>query len=76
MGSTLTVPGTDVNYRRLGRTGWAISEVSFGAWGIGGDVWGATDDQVSIRALQEVMRVEQSESESELKREARVEVMA
>jgi len=32
--------------------------------------------EVSIRALQEVMRVEQSESESELKREARVEVMA
>jgi len=40
-----------VNYRKLGRTGWAISEVGFGAWGIGGDVWGATDDQVSIRAL-------------------------
>ena len=28
--------------------------------------------EVSIRALQEVMRVEQSESESELKRESRV----
>jgi len=32
--------------------------------------------EVSIRALQEVMRVEQSESESELKLESRVEVMA
>jgi uncharacterized protein YqhQ len=32
--------------------------------------------EVSIRALEEVMRVEQSESESELKQEARVEVMA
>jgi uncharacterized protein YqhQ len=32
--------------------------------------------EVSIRALQEVMRVEQSESESELRSEARVEVMA
>jgi uncharacterized protein YqhQ len=32
--------------------------------------------EVSIRALQEVMRVEQSESESELKAESRVEVMA
>jgi aryl-alcohol dehydrogenase-like predicted oxidoreductase len=40
-----------VNYRELGRTGWKISEVSFGAWGIGGDVWGATDDSVSLRAL-------------------------
>ena len=32
--------------------------------------------EVSIRALQEVMRVEQSESESELQQESRVEVMA
>jgi len=32
--------------------------------------------EVSIRALQEVMRVEQSESEQELKAESRVEVMA
>src|SRR5689334_17656033 len=32
--------------------------------------------EVSIRALQEVMRVEQSESESELREESRVEVMA
>jgi aryl-alcohol dehydrogenase-like predicted oxidoreductase len=40
-----------VNYRELGRTGWKISEISFGAWGIGGDVWGATDDAVSLRAL-------------------------
>jgi aryl-alcohol dehydrogenase-like predicted oxidoreductase len=40
-----------VNYRELGRTGWKISEISFGAWGIGGDVWGATDDRTSLRAL-------------------------
>ncbi len=40
-----------MNFRELGRTGWKISEVSFGAWGIGGDVWGATDDRVSLRAL-------------------------
>src|SRR5215475_4173478 len=37
-----------------------------------------TDDQVevSIQAFEEVMRVEQSESESELRKESRVEVMA
>jgi len=23
-----------MNYRKLGRTGWSISEVSFGAWAI------------------------------------------
>ena len=32
--------------------------------------------EVSIRALQEVMRSEQSESEDELRAESRVEVMA
>ncbi|MEO7458283.1 MAG: aldo/keto reductase [Gemmatimonadaceae bacterium] len=40
-----------MNYRMLGRTGWKVSEVSFGAWGIGGDVWGDTDDQESMRTL-------------------------
>jgi aryl-alcohol dehydrogenase-like predicted oxidoreductase len=40
-----------MQYRVLGRTGWDISTISFGAWGIGGDVWGATDDDESMRAL-------------------------
>ncbi|MDB4917794.1 MAG: NADP-dependent oxidoreductase domain protein [Gemmatimonadetes bacterium] len=40
-----------MQYRELGRTGWKISTVSFGAWGIGGDVWGNTDDEESMRAL-------------------------
>ena len=30
-----------MEYRALGRTGWNISEIGFGAWGIGGDAWGA-----------------------------------
>ncbi len=25
-----------MQYRTLGRTGWNISEIGFGAWGIGG----------------------------------------
>jgi aryl-alcohol dehydrogenase-like predicted oxidoreductase len=40
-----------MNYRPLGRTGWSISEISFGAWAIGGDAWGHTDDAESMRAL-------------------------
>ncbi|MEP6618390.1 MAG: aldo/keto reductase [bacterium] len=40
-----------MQYRQLGRTGWGISEISFGAWGIGGDVWGDTDDAESMRTL-------------------------
>jgi len=35
----------------LGRTGWRISEISFGAWAIGGAEWGTTDDAESMRAL-------------------------
>ncbi len=40
-----------MNYREFGRTGWRISEISFGAWAIGGDAWGGADDDESIRAL-------------------------
>ncbi|MEO8619500.1 MAG: aldo/keto reductase [bacterium] len=40
-----------MEYRPLGRTGWDISTISFGAWGIGGDVWGDTDDAESMRSL-------------------------
>ncbi len=39
-----------MNYRTLGRTGWSISEIGFGSWGIGGD-WGPTEDSNSLAAL-------------------------
>ena len=32
-----------MNYRELGRTGWKVSTMSFGAWAIGAD-WGPVDD--------------------------------
>jgi len=40
-----------MEYRALGRTGWDISAIGFGAWAIGGDAWGRTDDRESLRAL-------------------------
>jgi aryl-alcohol dehydrogenase-like predicted oxidoreductase len=40
-----------MNYRTLGRTGWSISSISYGAWAIGGDAWGRTDDAESMRSL-------------------------
>jgi aryl-alcohol dehydrogenase-like predicted oxidoreductase len=43
-----------MNYRDLGRTGWKVSEISFGAWGIGGD-WGKVDDAVSLAALHKAL---------------------
>ncbi|MEZ5424867.1 MAG: aldo/keto reductase [Pyrinomonadaceae bacterium] len=39
-----------MKYRELGRTGYEVSEVSFGAWAIGG-TWGEVEDDESIAAL-------------------------
>ena len=40
-----------MKYRVLGKTGIKVSEVGFGAWGIGGDAYGPTDDGHSKKAL-------------------------
>jgi aryl-alcohol dehydrogenase-like predicted oxidoreductase len=40
-----------MNYRRLGRTGLEVSEIGYGAWGIGGSGWIGADDDESLRAL-------------------------
>jgi aryl-alcohol dehydrogenase-like predicted oxidoreductase len=40
-----------MKYRRLGRTGYMISEIGFGAWGIGGTQWIGAEDDVSMKAL-------------------------
>lgn len=39
-----------MQYRELGRTGWRVSTLSFGAWGIGGD-WGPVQEAESLAAL-------------------------
>ncbi|WP_274652533.1 aldo/keto reductase [Paenibacillus humicola] len=40
-----------MNYRTLGKTGLSVSEIGYGAWGIGKAMWlGASDDE-SVRAL-------------------------
>jgi aryl-alcohol dehydrogenase-like predicted oxidoreductase len=37
--------------RRLGRTGFEVSEIGYGAWGIGKGLWVGADDDASLRAL-------------------------
>ena len=37
--------------RRLGRTGLSVSEIGYGAWGIGKSMWVGAEDEVSLRAL-------------------------
>ncbi|HEV7858200.1 MAG TPA: aldo/keto reductase [Pyrinomonadaceae bacterium] len=39
-----------MRYRRFGRTGWEVSEIGYGMWGMGG--WSGSDDEESMRALQ------------------------
>jgi aryl-alcohol dehydrogenase-like predicted oxidoreductase len=39
-----------MNYRRFGRTGWNVSEIGYGMWGMGG--WSGSDDQESLESLQ------------------------
>src|SRR5229473_677300 len=44
-----------MEYRTLGRTSWNVSAIGFGAWGIGGDAWGPTDDKTSLAALNQAI---------------------
>ena len=43
-----------MNYRPLGRTGWKLSDISFGAWAIGG-AWGNVSDDESLAALNQAI---------------------
>lgn len=38
-----------MDYRRLGRTGWKVSEIGYGMWGMGG--WTGSNDEESLQAL-------------------------
>ena len=40
-----------MNQRPLGRTGLQVSEIGYGAWGIGQSMWLGADDDESLRAL-------------------------
>ncbi len=40
-----------MRYRVLGRTGFEVSEIGHGAWGIGGDMWFGGSDKESLQAL-------------------------
>ena len=39
-----------MQYRQLGRTGWAVSDIGYGLWGMSG--WSGSDDEQSLASLQ------------------------
>ncbi len=39
-----------MNYCRFGRTGWMVSEIGYGMWGMAG--WSGSDDEQSLQSLQ------------------------
>ncbi len=43
-----------MHYREFGRIGWDVSEISFGAWAIGGS-WGDVDDGQSLAAMKKAL---------------------
>ncbi len=46
-----------MRYRKLGRTNWEISEVGYGAWGIGGKQWLGGEDDESLNALRRAIEI-------------------
>lgn len=45
-----------MKYRKFGRIGWDVSEISFGAWAVGGE-WGSADDGESIAAMKRALEL-------------------
>src|ERR1051325_12063436 len=43
-----------MRYRTFGRTGWKISDIGYGMWGMGGPTsgWTGADDEESMRSLE------------------------
>ncbi|MGI8741283.1 MAG: aldo/keto reductase [Bryobacteraceae bacterium] len=44
-----------MRYRKLGRTNFEVSEIGYGAWGIGGKQWLGGDDDESLQALRKAI---------------------
>lgn len=46
-----------MQYRKLGRTGFEVSEIGYGAWGIGGKQWLGGNDDESLKALRRAIEL-------------------
>src|SRR6266481_5180590 len=45
-----------MNYRRFGNTGWEVSEIGYGMWGMGG--WTGSEDTESLGSLQRAIELD------------------
>ena len=46
-----------MRYRKLGRTDYEVSEIGYGAWGIGGKQWLGGSDDESVKALRRAIEL-------------------
>ena len=46
-----------MQYRQLGESDLQVSAVAFGAWAVGGWMWGGTDDQEAVSAIQRAIDI-------------------
>src|ERR1700754_474809 len=46
-----------MQYRKLGRTGFSVSDIGYGAWGIGGKQWLGGNDDESVTALRRAIEL-------------------
>ena len=52
-----TRKGVHLRYRRFGKLGWNVSEISFGGWALGGGAWGLQSDDDSLAALKRAIEL-------------------
>ena len=46
-----------MQFRELGRTGFSVSSIGYGAWGIGGKQWLGGSDDESVTALRRAIEL-------------------
>ncbi|MCJ7716338.1 MAG: aldo/keto reductase, partial [Anaerolineales bacterium] len=46
----------NLNTRRLGKSGFDVTEIGIGLWAIGGDEWGPVDDQNSLDTIEAALQ--------------------
>ena len=46
-----------MQFKELGQSGVTVSQIAFGAWAIGGWMWGGTDADLAIDAMEQAVEI-------------------